>query len=244
MGDTVVLGRILGIRIGVNWTWLVIAGLLLWSLAETVFPTTNPDLADRTYFAMALIATVLFFACLLLHELGHALVARRNGVSVDGITLWMLGGVAKLSGTVPNAGAELRIALAGPAVSLVLGVGFVGLAVALALPDAVDGVAAWLGYVNLLLLAFNLIPAYPLDGGRVLFGVLWALTHDIARATRLAVVVSRVAALLMIGVGIFLAAKGDAVGGIWLAFIGWFLYQAAAAEARQRLAEEELGRPR
>lgn len=240
MGDTIVLGRILGIRIGLNWSWLVIAGLLVWSLADAVFPDTNPDLSDGTYLAMAIVATVLFFGCLLLHELGHAVEARRDGVTIEGITLWMLGGVAKLSGRVPSAGAELRIALAGPAVSLVLGLGFAGLAAALALPDAVDGVAAWLGYVNLLLLAFNLIPAYPLDGGRVLFGALWALTNDIARATRLAVIVSRGAALLMIGGGVVFALTGDAVGGIWLAFIGWFLYQAAGAEAEQRLTEERL----
>jgi Zn-dependent protease len=240
MGDTIVLGRILGIRIGLNWSWLVIAGLLVWSLAGSVFPDTNPGLSDGTYVAMAIVAAVLFFACLLLHELGHAVQARRDHVSIEGITLWMLGGVAKLTGRVPSAGAELRIALAGPLVSLALGLGFAGLALAFALPEAIDGVAAWLGYVNLLLLGFNLIPAFPLDGGRVLFGSVWALTHDLARASRVAVVVSRGAALLMIGGGVLLALTGGITGGIWLAFIGWFLLQAAGAEAEQRVTEERL----
>jgi Zn-dependent protease len=240
MGDTVVLGRVLGIRIGVNWSWLVIAALLVWSLGSAVFPDTNPGLSDGTYYAMAVAAAVLFFACLLLHELGHAVQARRDRVSIEGITLWMLGGVAKLTGRVPSAGAELRIAVAGPLVSLVLGLGFAGIAVAFALPEAIDGVAAWLGYVNLLLLGFNLIPAYPLDGGRVLFGALWALTHDLTRASRIAVVVSRGAATLMIAGGVLLTLTGGVTGGIWLAFIGWFLFQTAGAEARQRVTEERL----
>jgi Zn-dependent protease len=240
MGDTIVLGRIFGIRIGLNWSWLVIAGLLVWSLAGSVFPDTNPGLSDGTYVGMAIVAAVLFFACLLLHELGHAVQARRDDVSIEGITLWMLGGVAKLTGHVPSAGAELRIALAGPLVSLVLGLAFAGIAAAFALPEALDGVAAWLGYVNLLLLGFNLIPAFPLDGGRVLFGSVWALTHDLARATRVAVVVSRGAALLMIGGGTALALTGGVTGGIWLAFIGWFLFRAAGAEAEQRVIEERL----
>jgi Zn-dependent protease len=224
-----------------NWSWLVIAGLLVWSLAGSVFPETNPGLSDTTYVAMAIVAAVLFFACLLLHELGHAVQARRDNVAIEGITLWMLGGVAKLTGKVPSAGAELRIALAGPLVSLVLGLAFAGIAVGLALPETVDGVSAWLGYVNLLLLGFNLIPAFPLDGGRVLFGGLWALTGNMARATRVAVTVSRGAALLMIGGGVLLLLTGGFTAGIWLAFIGWFLLQAAGAEAEQQLTEERLG---
>jgi Zn-dependent protease/predicted transcriptional regulator len=241
MGDSIVLGRIYGIRIGINWSWLVLAALLVWSLSASVFPETNPRLSDGAYVAMGVVAAVVFFACLLLHELGHALQARRDRVAIEGITLWMLGGVAKLTGRVPSAGAELRIALAGPVVSLILGLLFAGIALGLALPEAVDGVAAWLGYVNLLLLGFNLVPAFPLDGGRVLFGALWALTGNQGRATRAAVAVSRVAALGMIGLGVVLVLSGGATGGIWLAFIGWFLLQAAGAEAEQRKTEERLG---
>jgi Zn-dependent protease len=183
---------------------------------------------------------VLFFLSILLHELGHALQARRDHVEIEGITLWMLGGVAKIAGRVPSAGAELRIALAGPLASLVLGLGFAGAAWLLPLPEAVDGVCAWLGYVNLVLLVFNLIPAFPLDGGRVLLGALWLHYGDLRRATRPAVRVSRVAAFGMMAVGVALVLRGDVTGGIWLGFIGWFLLQAAASEASQRSAEEHL----
>ena len=241
MGDSVVLGRIYGIQIGINWSWLVLAGLLVWSLSATVFPETNPGLSDATYVAMGVAAAVVFFVCLLLHELGHAVQARRDRVGIEGITLWMLGGVAKLTGRVPNAGAELRIALAGPAVSLVLGLLFAGVALGLSLPESVDGVAAWLGYVNLLLLGFNLLPAFPLDGGRVLFAISWAISGSQGRATSVAVAVSRVAALGMIALGVLLVLGGGATGGIWLAFIGWFLLQSARAEAEQRKAEQLLG---
>jgi Zn-dependent protease/predicted transcriptional regulator len=239
--DTVVLGRVFGIRIGLNWSWLLIAGLLVWSLAGSVFPDTNPGLSDGTYVVMAVVAAALFFACLLLHELGHAVQARRDRVGIEGITLWMLGGVAKLTGKVPSAGAELRIALAGPAVSLVLGLAFAAVAVGLELPQEIDGVAAWLGYVNLLLLGFNLIPAFPLDGGRVLYGTVWALTGNVGSATRIAVTVSRGAAFLMIGGGVLILLVGGVTAGIWLVFIGWFLLGAASAEAEQRLTEERLG---
>jgi Zn-dependent protease/predicted transcriptional regulator len=240
MGDTIVLGRVYGIRIGINWSWLVIAALLVWSLAGSVFPETNPGLSDGTYVAMAIVAAVAFFVCLLLHELGHAVQARRERVAIEGITLWMLGGVAKLTGSVPNAGAELRIAVAGPAVSLVLGLAFTGIAAGLSLPESVDAVAAWLGYVNLLLLGFNLLPAFPLDGGRLLFGGIWLATGNLVRATRAAVAVSRAAALAMIVLGVLLVFGGGATAGIWLAFIGWFLLQAAGAEAERRTTEERL----
>lgn len=165
MGDTIVLGRVLGIRVGINWSWLLIAALLVWTLAGTVFPSTNAGLSTTAYVAMATVATLLFFTCIVLHELGHAVQAQRERVEIVGITLWMLGGVAKMAGPVQRAGTELRIALAGPAVSLVLGLAFAGAAAALSLPEPVDAVCAWLGYVNLVLLVFNLVPAFPLDGG-------------------------------------------------------------------------------
>jgi Zn-dependent protease/predicted transcriptional regulator len=241
MGDSIVLGRILGIRVGINWSWLVIAGLIVWTLAVSVFPSTNPDLSSRVHVAMGVVAALLFFACVLLHELGHALQARRENVEIEGITLWMLGGVAKISGRVPSAGAELRIAVAGPLVSLVLGLLFAGAAGGLPLPEPVDGVAAWLGYVNLALLVFNLVPAFPLDGGRILFALLWLQSGQVDRAIRRAVAVGRIAAFAMIALGGLLLLTGSVTGGIWLAFIGWFLLQSARAEAGQRAAEARLG---
>jgi Zn-dependent protease len=163
MNGNFTLGRVGGIELRINWSWLVVFALIVWSLAAGVFPSQNPGLSDGGYAAMAVAAAFLFFASLLLHELGHARQALREGMEIDGITLWLFGGVAQFKGSFPSAGAEFRIAIAGPLVSLGLGVGFVLLALA-GLPSAVDGVVAWLGYINLALLVFNLIPALPLDG--------------------------------------------------------------------------------
>jgi Zn-dependent protease/CBS domain-containing protein len=232
MGDTIILGRVGGIRIGINWSWLVIFALITWILAASVFPSQNPGLSTSAYVVMAVAAALLFFGSLLLHELGHAVQARRDRVEIEGITLWMLGGVAKFRGELPDAGAELRIAVAGPLVTLVLGAVCVLLAVAAQLPDAIDAVAAWLGYTNLFLLVFNLLPALPLDGGRVLHSLLWMKSGDRAAAAMSAGGVARVFAYLLIGIGVASFLLSRAFAGLWLAFIGWFLLQAAAAEVR------------
>jgi hypothetical protein len=154
VGSSFRLGRVAGVEVGVNWSWLVVFALITWSLAAGVFPDQDPGRSQATYVAMAVIAAVLFFGSLLAHELGHAVTARREGMELDGITLWLFGGVARFKGRFPSAGAELRIALAGPAVSLGIGVACSLLAWAIALPGGVDGVLAWIGYVNLVLLGF------------------------------------------------------------------------------------------
>src|SRR3990170_220155 len=123
MTSSIPLGRIAGIRVGINWSWLVVFALIAWTLASAVFPDQNPGLSKGTYVAMAIVAAVLFFASLLAHELGHALRARRDGMEIEGITLWLFGGVAKFRGSFPSAGAEFRIAIAGPIVSLLIGFG-------------------------------------------------------------------------------------------------------------------------
>ena len=230
MRDSFTLGRIAGIRVGVNWSWLVVFTLIVWTLASGIFPATNPGLGDGTYVAMAIAAAVLFFLSLLLHEYGHALTARREGMEIDGITLWLFGGVARFKGMFPSAGAEFRIAIAGPLVSLALGGLFVLVAWAAELPEAVDGVAAWLGWINVTLLAFNLLPALPLDGGRVLRAVLWRARGSFAWATRIAAAIGRAFGYLLILGGLFLLVFQGAFSGAWLAFMGWFLLQAAGAE--------------
>jgi Zn-dependent protease/CBS domain-containing protein len=240
VNPSIELGRIAGIRIGVNWSWLVVFALIVWSLAVGVFPSQNPGLSDGMYIAMALVAALLFFASLLLHELGHARQARREGMEIEGITLWLFGGVAQFKGAFPNAGAEFRVAIAGPLVSLGLGIFFVLLAVFAGLPNAVDGVVAWLGYINLTLLAFNLLPALPLDGGRVLRSALWYFRGDLAWATRVAADVGRAFGYLFIAAGIALLIFQGSFSGAWLAFIGWFLLQAATAEARYIVARQAL----
>ena len=226
------LGRVAGIDVGINWTWLIVFALITWSLATQIFPDQNPNLGDGTYIAMAIVASVLFFTSLLLHEFGHALQARREGMEIEGITLWLFGGVAKFRGMFKSAGAEFRIAIAGPLVSLALGLLFIGLAAVVSLPDSVDGVSAWLGIINLSLLVFNLLPALPLDGGRVLRSALWGARRDFASATRIAAAIGRGFGYLFIAGGVALFFWASAVSGLWLAFIGWFLLSAATGEAR------------
>ena len=240
MTPTFRLGRVAGIEVGAHWSWLLVVALIVWSLADNVFPSVNPGLSDATYIAMAAVATALFFASLLLHELGHAIQARREGMPIEGITLWVFGGVARLRGEPPSAGADLRVAAAGPAVSLVLGLLFLAAALALPLPDEVDGVCFWVGQINLLLLMFNLIPAFPLDGGRILRAILWARRRDLASASRTAAKLGGGFARLMIAAGLALVMFVGDVGGLWLAFIGWFLLVAADAELETLAAREAL----
>lgn len=235
------VGRIFGIEISVNWSWLIIFVLILWTLAAGIFPAENPGLSDGTYLAMAAVAAALFFASLLLHELGHAVVARREGMQIEGITLWLFGGVARFRGMFPGAGTELRVAIAGPLVSIGLGVTFVLIAWAAPLGRAAGGVAAWLGYINLVLAAFNLLPAQPLDGGRVLHALLWRRRGDVATATRLAGRAGAALAYLMIGAGLAAFVTLGAFGGAWLAFLGWFLLTASRSEVRAVLMREALG---
>jgi len=234
------LGRVAGIEIRANWSWLLIVTLLLWSLTDGVFPATNPGLSDTTYFVMALAATLLFFLSLTLHELGHAIQATREGMEIQGITLWVFGGVAQLRSSFPSAMAELRVAVAGPAVSLALGVVFLAAALLLPLPDAVDGVSFWVGQINLSLLLFNLLPALPLDGGRVLRALLWRRRDDFTSATRTAGLLGHVFGHMMIAGGLALALLAGDLGGLWLVFLGWFLLGAAEAEIQGASARDAL----
>ena len=233
------LGRFGGVEVRVNWSWLVIFALIVWSLSVGIFPAQNPGLSDGAYLAMAIVAAVLFFASLLLHELGHAWQARREGMEIDGITLWLFGGVSQFKTRFTSAGAEFRIAVTGPLVSLGLGVGFVLLAL-VGLPSAADGVVAWLGYINLSLFAFNMVPALPLDGGRVLRAALWQARGDLAWATQVAAAIGQGFAYLFIGLGIAMFIFQGSFSGAWLAFIGWFLLQAAGSEARYVATEAAL----
>lgn len=235
MTSSLKLGRIAGVEIGIHWSWLVIFALFVWSLADVVFPDTNPGLSDGAYLTMAVVAVPLFFGSLLLHELGHATRASREGMEIAGITLWLFGGVAQFRGMFPSAGAEFRIAIAGPIVSLLIGALALTAALLIPLPAAVDGVVFWLGYINLVLLVFNMIPALPLDGGRVLRSALWARKGDFLAATRTAAAIGQGFGRLLIALGVVAMLFGGAIGGLWFVFIGWFLL--AAAEAERRSAE-------
>ncbi|HWI03640.1 MAG TPA: site-2 protease family protein, partial [Acidimicrobiales bacterium] len=171
MNETIRLGRIAGVSVGLNWSLLVILLLITLGLAGGRFPALYPDREPAAYILAALVAGVLFLASILAHEIGHAVVAQRNGIEVDGITLWLFGGVARLAGEAQDPGVELRVAGIGPLISVVVAV--IAGAAALLLdglgaPDLVVGVAAWLATINLILAIFNLVPAAPLDGGRIL----------------------------------------------------------------------------
>jgi Zn-dependent protease len=234
------IGRFGGVEVRLHWSLLAVFALIVWSLADGVFPSQNPGLSDGTYLAMAIVAAFMFLASILLHELGHSWVARREGIEVDSITLWLFGGVAQFKDRFTSAGAEFRVALSGPLVSIGLGVMFVLIAIA-SLPSAVDGVAAWLGYINLVLAAFNLLPASPLDGGRVLHAALWRAKADYAWATRVASEIGQGFGYLFIALGLVMFVFQGSFSGAWLAFIGWYLLQGARAEARYVATEQALG---
>ena len=229
---TASLGRVAGVEVRVNWTWGVTASLIAIGLAEGVFPAAVGGLSKGAYYAMGVVTAMLFFVSLVLHELGHALWARRENIPTRAITLWMLGGVAQSEAPFEQPGTEARIALAGPAVSGVLGVALVVVGHVSGISPTGAAVLEWLGWTNLLLLAFNMLPALPLDGGRVLRAALWRRTGSRLRATRAAVGVSRGVSAGLIVLGALGFAVGTGFGGLWLALIGWFLLSAAAAELR------------
>jgi Zn-dependent protease len=240
MNGNLSIGRYGGVEVRLNWSLLAVVALIVWSLTDGVFPSQNPGLSHNTYLGMAVVASLLFLASIVLHELAHSWVALREGIEVDSITLWLFGGVSQLKGRFASPGAEFRVAVSGPLVSIGLGVLFVFIALAGA-PSAVDGVAAWLGYINLILAAFNLLPASPLDGGRVLHAVLWRAKGDFAWATRVASEVGQVFGYLFIALGLAMFVFEGSFSGAWLAFIGWFLLQGARAEARYVATEQALG---
>jgi Zn-dependent protease len=238
--------RVFGIRIGVDPSWFFVLFLWIWLLSSSFKDVFGPG-HDNKAFALATVSALLFFASVVLHELGHAIVARRNGMEVAGVTLWMFGGVAALKGEMPSPGAEFRMAAAGPLVTLVIvaacyaaGVAFVGShefaqAMTLKRNSSASGTAillSWLMNINLFVLAVNLIPAYPLDGGRMLRAIAWWRTGDRNKATRFAARLGRGFGMLLIVAGVVWTFTGN-LWGLWLALIGWMLSRWAQAEAVQ-----------
>jgi Zn-dependent protease/CBS domain-containing protein len=245
MGASFYLGRIAGIRVGVHWSVLAVFALIAWGLATARFPAAYPDSSPAARMTAALVTAIVFFASLLAHELSHALVARRHGQDVEDITLWLFGGVARLSGEARDPVAELRIAGVGPLVSLVLGVLFLlgaGLLAAAGYGGLVLASFAWLGGINVLLALFNVIPAAPLDGGRLLRSLLWWRTGDRLKATVWAGRAGQVFGWVLIALGLVVLLRTGDFGGLWFALIGWFLVAAATAESQQATARGQLSR--
>ena len=232
MRSHIKLGQIGGIEIGLHYSWFVIALLITFSLA-THFRSVNPAWNIAWVWAAAVITSILFFATLLLHELAHSLLAISRGLRVQAITLFALGGVSQIESEAQDARSEFWIAIVGPLTSFLIGVLCLGIAAALGWtpgrePSApVPAVLIWLGYINISLAAFNMIPGYPLDGGRILRAVAWWITHSMERATRIAATNGQVVAFLFILYGIYRVFVGENLGGLWIAFIGWFLLDAA-----------------
>lgn len=245
-GGSIQLARIFGIRIGVDVSWFVVLFLIIWSLSGS-YADVLPGEKDSA-FLLAVVSALLFFLSIVLHELGHAVVAIRNGIGIAGIDLWLFGGIAKMRRDADSAGVEFRIAAAGPAVTLLIVAACFGLGVLASGPaafvdaiglnpsNAFEAVLGFITYINAALLVFNLIPGFPLDGGRIARAIVWWRTGDRARATRVAARLGRGFAYVLMGVGVFWLLQGVLVAGVWMIFIGMFLNQAArSAEVQTRL---------
>jgi Zn-dependent protease/predicted transcriptional regulator len=234
MRSSIRLGRLFGIEIGLHYSWFLIALLITLSLTNE-FRTTHADWSDVIVWATSIMTALLFFAALLAHEMSHALVARSHGLATKAITLFALGGVAQIEKEPEDAKTEFWVGIVGPISSALIGTVCLGLAWASgwragATPATpVLAMLVWLGYINLMLAAFNMIPGFPLDGGRILRALIWWRNRDGVRSTMLAARVGQAVALLFISLGIFRFFAGAGFGGLWIAFIGWFLLQAAGA---------------
>jgi Zn-dependent protease len=250
-GGSIQLGRVFGIRIGVDISWFIVLFLIIFWLSgyyADVAPNSNA-------FVLATVSALLFFVSILLHELGHAVIAIRNGIPILGIDLWMFGGVAKLGRDTDSPGVEFRVAVAGPLVTLGIAALCFALGALISSPTQViegstfdtsvgSAATAVLGYVmsiNVIVLAFNLIPGFPLDGGRIARAVAWKISGDRNRATRFAAVLGRGVGLLMVAGGLVVLVMGRAFSGIWLALIGVFLYQAARSAQAQAAFAGRIG---
>jgi Zn-dependent protease/CBS domain-containing protein len=256
------VARILGINIFVDWSWILIFLLVTWHLSAGVFPTVHPEWSLSLTLAVSLTASLLFFGSVLAHELAHSVVARARGLPVRRITLFIFGGAADIGREPPTPGTEFLIAIVGPLMSALLGIIFLGTGLflmngqflgtegplqALSAMGPIATLMLWLGPINILLAVFNMVPGFPLDGGRILRSILWAITNNMRRATRWATLVGQLVAWLFILTGIAMVFGitvpffGTGIlGGLWLAFIGWFLNNAASASYQHAVVQDML----
>jgi Zn-dependent protease/CBS domain-containing protein len=245
MGGGFRLGSVLGFEIRVDYSWFIIFFLVLWTLSAGFFPAQHPGYPDATYLAMGIAATLLFFASVLAHELSHSLVARRKGIPVEGITLFIFGGMAHTRMEFEDPADEFQVAGVGPLSSMFIAVlfyaaGFAGAAAGMGVPFV--AVMQYLGFINLLLAVFNLLPGFPLDGGRLFRAAAWKATGDMRKATRWASNGGKILGYTLIALGLYqiFAIRGAALGGVWLVFIGWFIRMAADASYTQLVVQQSL----
>ncbi len=237
------LFALFGFQVWIDASWLLIAALVTWTLAGAVFPAALPGLSTSTYWSMGVAATIGLLFSIVFHETAHSLVARRFGIEIRGITLFVFGGVAQMAGEPRSARAEFLMALAGPVSSLLLSAalfGLSGLIGALSGPQTFIAVLWYLGSLNAMLGVFNLLPAFPLDGGRMLRAALWGWRHDIGSATRIAAGAGEGFGFLLIVLGVLAVLRGNLIGGVWQLLIGMFLRSAASASYQQTMAQQLL----
>lgn len=246
MGRTIRLGRIFNIEFDLDWSWFVIFALVTWSLAEH-YMTVHQDWSTSVRWSLAILTAVLFFASVLAHELAHSVISKREGIPVPRITLYLFGGASEISQQPRRARDEFWMALVGPLTSLLLA-GVFGVVWYITLPRinpsmpyaVLNELSGWLVGINLMLGIFNLLPGFPLDGGRVLRSVVWGITKSVRRATQVAVFAGVLLSWLMIGTGVWLVLQGDWSDGLWIAFLGWFLQGASEREGRSTIVHDIL----
>jgi Zn-dependent protease len=239
------IGKAFGIQLRLHYSWFFIFALVTWALAAAYYPSVYPSWSLSARIAAGLITSVLFFGSVLIHELMHSIVSQRQGIPVQSITLFIFGGVSQITSEPKKPSDEFRMAIVGPLSSLIIGGILLGVYFQLRSVDTfaaqfATAIAYWLGYINLLLGAFNLIPGFPLDGGRVLRSLIWWRSHNLTSATRIASNAGRVVGFIFIFLGIYFIFTGNWVNGIWLALIGWFLESAAVGSYQQLLMQEML----
>ncbi|PYU29781.1 MAG: protease [Acidobacteria bacterium] len=241
---TISIGRIFGIRIDLDYSWFLIIGLLTWVLAANYYPGEFKNWSAAEYWLMGLATAVMLFVSVLIHELGHSLVAQRLGMSVPRITLFIFGGVSQIAAEPRSAGAEFAMAVVGPLVSLGLAAVFWGLEPLVAFSSPLLALTKYLAYLNLVLGVFNLVPGFPLDGGRVLRAIIWRFTGNYQRATAIAAATGRFCGFFLIFLGLWQVLGGNLLNGLWIAFIGWFLESAAGSLLQQEGLKSLIGERR
>jgi Zn-dependent protease/CBS domain-containing protein len=238
--NTIPLGRILGIPIGVDPSWFLMFALVTWSLASSYYPSEFQNWPAAQYWMVGAATAILFFTSVALHELGHSIVALRYKIPVTSITLYIFGGIARIASAPPSAVAEFFIAIAGPLTSFTLAVFFGLLEGIFASVAPIIAMVKYLAYINGALALFNLIPGFPLDGGRVFRAIVWGITHNLRRATEIAAAIGRIVAFLFILYGVWQIFQGNWANGLWIAFIGWFLENAAVGQVQQQRLHDLL----
>jgi Zn-dependent protease/CBS domain-containing protein len=242
-GNRIKLFKLLGFEVRVDWSWIIIAILIAWSLSKGVFPSYYKNLSPQTYWWMGIIGAAGLFLSIIAHEFSHSLVARKYGLPMKGITLFIFGGVAEMEDEPPSAKVEFMMAIAGPLSSILIALIFYGIYAAgkqAGLPQPINGVVGYLAWINAILAGFNLLPAFPLDGGRVLRSILWGVKKNLRWATYVSSRIGSGFGILLIVLGVIQVFRGNFVGGMWWFLIGMFLQGAAKASYQQLLTRRAL----